>query len=171
MAEDGGKTNPTETKEGGGGRPQNRQHHGHTDKGYNQDGDSQWKTTKRTRARCSQKLRMDTKKGLEAYFGTGKRIPALSKDRNLISMVVQRREGRGDTPRGKSGGKVEPNTEKEGEGDNNNTVRLTLNTNKGTKALRKESACKKEQQNKKPRSGDKGSGGKDSKHRKALWWI
>jgi hypothetical protein len=58
---------------------------------------------------------MDIKKGLKAYFGAGKRIPAPSKDGNPILRVVQRRDRQGNTPRGKSGSKVEPNAEKEGE--------------------------------------------------------
>jgi hypothetical protein len=56
MAEGGGKTNLTETKEGGEGRPQKRQHHSHTNEGDNQLSDSQCKTTKRTRERCSQEI-------------------------------------------------------------------------------------------------------------------
>jgi hypothetical protein len=35
---------------------------------------------------------MDMKKGLEAYFGVGKRIPAPSKDGNPVLMVLQIRD-------------------------------------------------------------------------------
>ncbi len=93
---------------------------------------------------------------LEVYFIAGKRIPASSKDGN-------QRDGSGDTPSGKSGGKVEPNAEKGGERDKDNTARSTPTTKKETKALRKESACNTEHQNKKARSDDNRSGEEDSK--------
>ncbi len=73
--------------------------------------------------------------------------------------MVQRREGQGNTPRVNSGNKVVLNAEKDREGDSSNTVRSTPSTKKGTKAPRKESACNKEHQNKKPRSDDEESGG------------
>jgi hypothetical protein len=106
---------------------------------------------------------MDMKKGLKVCFGTGKRIPAPSKDGNPILTVVLRRERQGNTPKGKSVDEVELNAEKEGQGDNDNTEKSTLNTKKGTKALRRESVRNEENQNKKPRSDDKGSGGEESK--------
>jgi hypothetical protein len=108
-------------------------------------------------------LQMDMKKGLEVYFGADKQIPAPSKDGNPFLMVVQRREGQGDTPRGTSSKEVVLSAEKDGEGDNGNTVRSTPSTKKGTKAPEKESACNKEHQNKKARSDNKGSGGEESK--------
>ncbi len=83
---------------------------------------------------------MDMKKGLKGYFGAGKKIPVPSKEGTPILMVVKRREGQGNTPRGNSGDKIELIAQKEGEGDNDNTVRSMPNAKKGTKALRKESS-------------------------------
>ncbi len=43
------------------------------------------------------------KKGLEDYFGKGKRTPVPSTKENPISTVVQRREEQGNTPTGTGG--------------------------------------------------------------------
>jgi hypothetical protein len=108
------------------------------------------KQTKEQGQEAPKNLRTDITNSLEVYFGAGKQIPTPSKDGNPISMVVQRREGRGKTPRENSGIKVVLNAEKDREGDNGNTVRSTSITKKGTKAPRNESACNKEHQNKSP---------------------
>jgi hypothetical protein len=93
------------------------------------------KQTKEQEQEAPKKLQMDIKKGLEVYFGAGKRIPAPSKDGNPILTVVQRREGRGKTPRVNSNNKVVLNAEKDGEGDSSNTVSSTPGIKKGNKAL------------------------------------
>jgi hypothetical protein len=49
------------------------------------------------------KLRTAMKKGLEDYFGKGKRAPVPSMKGNPISAVVQRRTKRGDTQQGTGG--------------------------------------------------------------------
>jgi hypothetical protein len=118
---------------------------------------------KKESKKLPKKLRIDMKKGLEVYFGAGKSIPTPFKDGNPTSMVVQRREWRGNTPRENSMDKVVLNAEKDGEGDIVNTARSTPGTKKGTQAPRKESARNEEHQNKKPRTDDKGSGGEKSK--------
>jgi hypothetical protein len=107
------------------------------------------KQTKEQKQEARKKLQTDMNKGLEVYFGAGKRIPTPSKDGKPISTVVQTREGRGNTPSKNSTNKVVLNTGKDGEGDNGNTVRSTPGTKKGTKSPRNESAHNEEHQNKK----------------------
>jgi hypothetical protein len=158
MAEDGGKMNPTETKGRGKTGRKSADIMATPKRGTFMVVTPNGKQTKEQEQDAPKKLQTDMKKGLKAYFGAGKRIPAPSKDGNPILMVVQRREGQGDTPRENSANKVVLNAEKDGEGDNGNTVRSTPSTKKGTKAPRKESTCKEEHQNKKPRPEDKGSG-------------
>jgi hypothetical protein len=72
------------------------------------------KHTKEQEQEAPKKSQTDMKKGLEVYFGAGKRIPAPSREGNPILTVVQRREGRGKTPRVNSGNKVVLNAEKDG---------------------------------------------------------
>ncbi len=163
MAEDGRKTNLTKTKEGGKASCKSANITATPTRGTINAVTPNAKQTKEQEQDSLKILGNNMKKGLKAYFGAGKRIPASSKDRNPISTVLQRRDGQGNAPRKKNGSNVEPSAEKEGEGDKNNTVRSTSNTKKGTKALRKESARNEEHQNKKPRSADEGSGGEDSK--------
>ncbi len=149
MAEDGGTMNPIEMKGRGKTGRKSADIMATPKRGTIMEGMPNGKQTKEQEQEAPKKLQTDMKKGLEVYFGAGKRIPAPSKDKNPISIVVQRREGQGNTPRGNRGNEVVLNAKKDGEGDNSNTVSLTPSTKKGTKAPMKESARNEEHQNKK----------------------
>jgi hypothetical protein len=130
MAEDGGKMNSTETTEGGKAGRKSANITASLTRGIPKAVTPNGKQPKEREQDAPKKLRTDMKKGLQAYFGAGKRIPAPSNGGNPILAVVQRREGQGNTPRGKSGNDVELNAEKEENRDNNKTMRSTPNTKK-----------------------------------------
>jgi hypothetical protein len=111
------------------------------------------------------KSQMAMKKGLEDYFGKGKRAPVPSTKGNPISVVVQRRTERGDTQQG-TGGKGDGSfrAKPDGHGVSNNNKWSTPNTKKGNKSRR--SASNDDGQNKKARSDDNDSEGKESTQQK-----
>jgi hypothetical protein len=77
---------------------QERRHHGYT----NEDGGNpNRQTTEQTQAGSAKKPQSTMKKGLENYFGQGKRSPLPSTAGNPIATVLQRREVQGSTPTGK----------------------------------------------------------------------
>ena len=121
---------------------------------------------KKQQQECNQdapkKLQMDMKKGLENYFGKGKRAPVPLTKGNPLSMVVQRRTKQGNTPQGTGGnGAGSFSTKMDGHGVSNNTKWSTPNTTKENKSC--QSVSNNDGQNKKPRSDDKDSGGEESK--------
>ena len=108
---------------------------------------------------------MAMKKGLEDYFGKGKRAPVPLTKRNPISAVVQRRTMHGDTQQDTGGaGDGSSRAKLDGHGVSNNNKWPTPNMTKQNKSLR--SANKDKGQNKKTRSYDDNSGGKESTQQK-----
>ncbi len=111
------------------------------------------------------KLHTAMKKGLKDYFGKGKRAPVPSTKGNLFSAVVQRRTERGDTQQG-MGGKGDGSfcAKPDGHGVSNNNKWSTPNRKKGNKS--RWSASNNDGQNKKARSDDDDSEGKESTQQK-----
>ncbi len=111
------------------------------------------------------KLRTAMKKGIEDYFGKGKRAPVPSTEENPISAVVQRRTERGDTQQGMGGnGDGSFRTKPDGHGVSNNNKWSTPNTKKGNESCR--SVGNNDSQNKKARSNNNNSEGEESTQQK-----
>jgi hypothetical protein len=111
------------------------------------------------------KLQTAMKKGLKDYFGKGKRAPVPSTKGNSISAVVQRRTKHGDTQQD-TGGKGDGSfrTKPDGHGVRDNNKWSTPNTKKGNKSHW--SANNNDGQNKKARSDNDDSEGKESTQQK-----
>ncbi len=81
------------------------------------------------------KFQTATKKGLEDYFGKGKRAPAPSTEGNPISAVVQRRTKHSDTHQGMGGnGNGSFRAKPDGHGVSDNNKWSTPNTKKRNKS-------------------------------------
>ena len=103
------------------------------------------------------------KKGLEDYFGKGKRAPVPLTKENPISAVVQRCTERCDLQQDMAdNGGGSARTNPDGLGVSNSNERSTPNTTKGNPSRR--GASNEEGQNKKARSNEEDSGGKESAH-------
>ncbi len=111
------------------------------------------------------KSRTAMNKGLKDYFGKGKRAPVPSTKGNPISVVVQRRTKHGDTQQGMGGkGNGSFRAKPDGHGVSDNNKWSTPNTKKGNKSCL--SASNDDGQNKKARSNDDDSEGKESTQQK-----
>jgi hypothetical protein len=101
------------------------------------------------------KPRSALKKDLTAYFGDGKRSPVPTTAGNLIDTVIQRRELRPGTPKGKGGSK----TEAGGKTDDTNSWSTPIVKKKRdkSKATPHDVEDEEGQHNKKPRSDDEDS--------------
>jgi hypothetical protein len=111
------------------------------------------------------KMRTAMKKGLEDYFGKGKRAPVPSMEGNPISAVVQRHTKHGDTQQGMGGdGDGSFCAKPDGHGVSDNNKWSTPNTKKGNKS--RWSASNDDGQNKKAKSNDDDSEGEESTQQK-----
>jgi hypothetical protein len=107
------------------------------------------------------KMQTAMKKGLKDYFGKGKRASVPSTKGNPISTVVQRRTKCGDIQQGKGGkGNGSFCAKSDGHGVSDNNKWTTPNTKRGNKS--RWSASNDDGQNKKARSNDDNSEGKES---------